>query len=565
MPVRATVATAADLVLLDGRVLTMAAGGVAAGGVAAGTSAAGPAAAAIAVRAGRIVAVGRSDEVRPFIGPRTRVIQAAGRTVLPGFQDAHAHPVMEGIALQRCPLNEVEARPAAYLEAIAAYAATHPERAWIDGEGWYMAAFPGGTPRREDLDRAVPDRPAFFTNRDGHGGWANSRALAVAGIDRGTADPPDGRIERDPDGRPTGALHEGAMHLVERLIPPPTADELLTGLGRAQAILHAWGITAWQDAIVEPPELAAYRTFAERGRLTGRAVACQWWDRERGLEQVEEMIEARRISAVGRLRAGSVKIMQDGVIEDFTAALLEPYLDAAGRPTANRGLSFVEPGALTAAVTRLDGEGFQVHVHAIGDRAVREALDAIEAARTANGATDGRHHIAHLQLVHPADVPRFAALGVTANIQPLWASRDDQMVELTLPFLGPRRARYLYPFESLRSAGATLAGGSDWNVSTANVLEEVEVAVTRRGRGLADEGTLGPGEALTLHDALAAFTRGSAFVNHLDRETGTIDVGKLADLVVLDRDIEVAPDRVGDGRVLLTLVEGEAVFDAGAL
>src|SRR4029077_1066956 len=221
----------ADLVLTDGRLMTMDAVRRTAG--------------ALAIRDGRIVAVGQPSEVGLFIGPRTRVVSLAGRTVLPGFQDAHVHPVMAGVGLLRCPLHDLPTTPEAYLDAIATYAAAHPERAWVDGDGWYMAAFPGGTPRREDLDRVVPDRPAFFVNRDGHGAWVNSRALAHAGIDRDTPDPVDGRIERDAAGEPSATLHEGAMELVRRLIPEPTLDEVVEGLGLAQAYLHRLGITAW--------------------------------------------------------------------------------------------------------------------------------------------------------------------------------------------------------------------------------------------------------------------------------------------------------------------------------
>ena len=543
--------SAADLVLTGGRVLTM--------------DASRRTAEAVAVAGGRIVAVGRSTDLRSFVGPRTRVVDLAGRTLLPGFQDAHVHPVMAVGQLQ-CPLYEVAATPEAHVEAIATYAAAHPDLDWIQGEGWYMAAFPGGTPRREDLDRAVPDRPAFFVNRDGHGAWVNSRALALAGIDRDTPDPADGRIERDPDGTPSGTLHEGALKHVERLIAPPTQEDVLLGLANAQAYLHSLGITAWQDASVSPSDLAAYRTFVERGLLTGRAIAAQHWSDERGVEQVDEMIEARRISAMGRLRATSVKIFLDGVIENYTAAMLDPYLDRAGRPTTNRGHSNVDPEALKGYVTRLDAEGFQVHFHALGDRAVREGLDAIEAARAANGPTDGRHHLAHLQAVDLADIPRFRELGAIATIQALWACLEPQMTLLTIPFLGPERAARQYPFRSLQRAGARLAGGSDWAVSTPNVLEQAEVAVTRVAHGAVDRTPLGPTEALKLMDVLAAFTTGSAYANHLDDETGTVEVGKLADLTVLDRDIEAEePGRVGDAKVLLTLVEGIAVHDAGVL
>jgi predicted amidohydrolase YtcJ len=542
----------ADLVLTGGRVLTMDAARRTAG--------------AVAVRGGRIVAVGEASDIVRQVGPRTRVVELAGRTVLPSFQDAHVHPVMAGVGMLRLPLHDLQATPETYLDAIAAYAAAEPDRPWVYGEGWYMAAFPGGTPRREDLDRAVRDRPAFFVNRDGHGAWANSRALTLAGIDRDTPDPSDGRIERDASGQPSGTLHEGAMELVRRLIPEPTMDEVIEGLGLAQAYLQRLGITAWQDAWVTPPNLAAYRTFAQRGLLTARAIACQWWERDRGAEQIDEMIEARGLSSLGRLRATTVKIMQDGVMENYTAAMLHPYLGQDGARTTNSGISFVDPEALKGFVTRLDAAGFQVHFHALGDRAVREALDAVEAARTANGPTDGRHHLAHLQVVDPVEWPRFGELGAVANIQPLWACRDEQMLELTLPFVTEDRWPFQYPFMSLLRAGATLAGGSDWTVSTPNVLMEVETAVNRVSPETRGAGPLEPAEALDLMDALGAFTIGSAYVNHLDDVTGTVEVGKLADLVVLDRDIEAEdPGRLGETTVLLTLIEGVPVHDAGVL
>lgn len=516
----------------------------------------------VAVRDGRIVAVGTVRDIDALMGPRTRRIDLAGRTLLPGFQDAHVHPSMAGIGLMRCPLNDVPENPAAYLATIKAYAGAQPGLDWVLGAGWAMAAFPGGTPTRQALDSVVDDRPAFFENRDGHGAWVNSRALALAGIQRDTPDPADGRIERDEHGDPSGTLHEGAMTMVARHIPPASIDDLAHGLGLAQAYLQRFGITAWQDAWVTRDDLAAYRLFAGSGRLTGRAIACQWWDRERGAEQIDELIEGRRTGALGRLRTTTVKMMLDGVIENFTAASLLPYLDRTGRPTTNRGISFIDPELLKGYVTRLDHLGFQVHMHALGDRAVREGLDALEAARAANGPSDGRHHLAHLQLIDPADIPRFAALDATANIQPYWACHDPQMDELTIPFLAPERASLQYPFASLAAAGARLAGGSDWTVSTPNVMAEVEVAIRR----VSPENRAAPPflahEALDLPATLRAFTMGSAWVNHLDDVSGSIEAGKLADLCVLDQDIG-APDAapLGDTRVLLTMIEGVAVFE----
>ncbi len=287
------------------------------------------------------------------------------------------------------------------------------------------------------------------------------------------------------------------MEIVRPLLPPATTEDLARGLELAQAYLHRLGITAWQDAWVEAADLAAYRLIAERGTLTGRAIACHWWDRDRGGEQIDELIERRRISQIGRLRPTTVKIMQDGVAENYTAAMLEPYLDQSGRPTGNRGISFVDPELLKRYVTRLDAAGFQVHFHALGDRAVREALDAIEAARLANGPSDGRHHLAHLQVVDPADYPRFRPLGVAANIQPYWACHDPQMVELTLPFLPPD-AR---PPSSTRS-GRSTRPAPGWSaartgrVSTPNVLAEIEVAVNRISPEQRDAEPFLPAEAL---------------------------------------------------------------------
>ena len=462
-PARAAGAPA-DLVLTGGRVMTM--------------DAVRRSAEAVAVRDGRIVAVGRSADVRPFIGSRTRVVQLARRTVLPSFQDAHVHPIM-AVGLLQCPLYDLSPTTEAYVEAIAACATGHPDLDWVRGEGWYMAAFPGGTPRREQLDRAVPDRPAFFLNRDGHGAWVNSRALALAGVDRDTPDPVDGRIERDPDGTPvrhTPRRRDGAGRAAH---PAPDAGGLLSASPGRRPISMPWASPPGRTPRSRQADLATYRLFAERGLLTARAIACQLWDRDRGDEQIDEMIEARRVSAIGRLRATTVKIFMDGVIENFTAALVQPYLRSDGRPTTNRGLCLVDPTALSGYVTRLDAAGFQAHFHALGDRAVREALDAIAAAQAANGPTDGRHHLAHLQLVDPADRPRFRELGAVAKIQPLWACRDDQVTVLTMPFIGLYRADAQYPFGSLQRAGARLAGGSDWQVSTPNVLEQAEVAVTR--------------------------------------------------------------------------------------
>jgi predicted amidohydrolase YtcJ len=514
---------------------------------------------AVALRAGRIMAVGSSGDISAFVGPITRVVDLQGRTVLPGFQDAHVHPPDGGLSRLECNLHDCSSREEC-LETVARYAAEHPDREWIVGDGWSLDSFPGGTPERADLDAVVPDRPVLLVNRDGHGGWVNGRALALAGIDETTADPADGRIERDATGAPQGTLHEGAIFLVDRLVPEPAPEVWEEAVRIAQSELHALGITAWQDATVRPETLRAYRALAERGELTMRTEGNLLWDRARGEEQVEELAERREDGSHGRLRIRGAKIFADGVLENRTGALLEPYVGSE-----NLGISMHEPEELARMVTALDQRGFQVHLHTIGDRAVRDALDAFEAARRVDVRRDARHHLAHLQLVHPDDLPRFAELGVVANVSPYWACRDPYIEELTEPFIGPERSARMYPFESLHRAGARLAFGSDWTVTTANPLPQLEVATTRVSPDDRGAEPLIAGEALDLPTALAAFTRGAAYVNFLD-ETGSIEPGKLADLVVLDRDLlDSSSGPIGDARVLLTLVEGEAVYADPAL
>ncbi|MER5318399.1 amidohydrolase [Streptosporangium roseum] len=511
---------------------------------------------AVAVRDGLIIAVGRDAEVRPLVGAATEVVDLAGRALLPGFQDAHVHPVLAGITMIQCDLHDVHDADGA-LAAVRAYAEANPEVKWIAGGGWSMEWFSGGTPSRHLLDAVVADRPVHLINQDGHGAWVNTKALEMCGIDAGTPDPVDGRIEREADGTPQGTLHEGASGLVGRHIPEPTPDTMLRALRAGQRRMHSVGVTAWQDAMVTPEVQRAYLAAAESGLLTARVLGALWWDRERGEEQVPELL-ARRGGA-GRFRATSVKIMQDGVAENFTAAMTSPYLDGCGCHTGNRGLSFLDPERLRAHVTRLDAEGFQVHVHAVGDRAAREALDAFEAARAANGMNDHRHHIAHLQVVHPGDVPRFAALGITANIQPLWAAHEPQMDELTIPFLGPERAAWQYPFGDLVRAGASLAAGSDWPVSSPDPFWGIHVAVNRTVPG-GDREVFLPRQRLDLTTALAAYTIGTARVNHLDTRTGTIEEGKLADLVVTDRDpCSIPAGELAETSVLATYVEGRRV------
>jgi len=525
----------------------------------------GPPPTAVAVAAGRIAAVGQRADIEPLIGPATTVVRLNGETLLPGFQDAHIHPVQGELTAMSCDLNDLEVDQ--FGEAIVAYAARHPERDWIVGAGWSVTDFPDAAPRSAMLDALVPDRPIFLWSRDGHSAWVNSRALELAGISAATPDPVGGVIVRDTDGSPSGTLREGAMSLVEELAPLPSAEMHAAALAAVQRRLHALGITGWQDASVYDTaactrQLEAYRAAASAGTLDARVVAALFWDPRRGVEQIDEFLEQRTGASVGRLRAGTVKIWVDGVVEGLTASMLDPYLDGQGRSTDDRGMALVPHDALADAVVALDRAGLQVHLHAIGDAAVRSALDAIEAAQRANGRSDLRHHIAHIQVIHPGDIPRFTSLTVTATMQPFWARHEPVMDERTIPFLGPERTRWQYPFASLLRHGARLAGGSDWPVTSANPLLEIEVAVTRVSASSREGSPFLPDERLSLDEALGAFTIGTAYVNHLDAETGSMEVGKLADLALLDRNLrDPHAGPIGEARVQATWVEGVEVYE----
>jgi predicted amidohydrolase YtcJ len=522
----------------------------------------------VRVSGGRITGVGPEGTAGP--SGSASVVDLQGGTLVPGFIDAHAHPLFAGAQLRACDLREA-ATAEEYLEVVTAYARDHPGREWITGGGWSLDAFPGGLPRREALDAAVPGRPVFLPNRDGHGAWVSSRALALAGIDRLTPDPPDGRIERDAAGEPTGMLQEGAAQLVSRLLPPATDDDWDQALLAAQSRLLSLGITGWQDAIVGRDHgdrgadpLDAYLRAARAGTLVARVVGALWWDRNRGLEQLPELIGRRDAGQAGRFRATSVKMMLDGIAESHTAAMLEPYLDGHGCATDHSGLDFIDPDELPRFVTALDREGFQVHFHALGDRAVRHALDAVQAARRASGTNGGRHHLAHLQVIHPDDIPRFSRLSATANIQPLWATHEPQMDELTIPFLGERRSGWQYPFRSLVDAGSQLCAGSDWPVSSPNPLWGAHVAVNRSLP--ADAGGHGrdpflPQQRLDLAAILAAYTSGSARVNGLDAVTGSIREGLDADFAVIDADLShIGDHEISRASVTSTWVRGQLVY-----
>ncbi len=524
-----------------------------------------PAPDAVAVTDGRIAGVGTATDLDGLIGPSTRVIRLNGETLLPGFQDAHCHAVYGGLMNHSANLHDAVDEDQC-LAVIKAWADTHPEAEWVTGDGWHYGIFAGPMPHRAALDRVVPDRPAYMTAYDGHSGWVNSKALELAGIGPDTPDPEHGRFVRDPDGMPTGALLEDAVVPIDRLIPEESQDTLVAALLDSQRQLHAWGITGWHDPGVDPPWLPAYEQVMADGKLTARVVvAQQWqaWARDREPDPLPRILAGRESSRLVGLRSDVVKFFLDGVFESQTAYVTEPYLGPGGRPGTDRSHAEYEQDELDAAVSELERLGFDCHFHAIGDAAVRQALDAIAAARATNGPRDARHSIAHIELIHPDDIPRFAKLGVAANMQPFWAHADDETRALMVPHVGADRYDARYAFGDLHRTGARLAIGSDWTVTTADPTQLLEVAIRRIFPSQREDPPWRPDQRLDLDTALLAYTTGSAWVSRLETDTGSIEVGKLADLVVLDRNLRDIPDGlIADASVRLTVVGGVAVNEA---
>ncbi|MFW0774209.1 amidohydrolase [Paenarthrobacter nitroguajacolicus] len=531
---------------------------------------AGPIRADLAIAAGRIIGVGKPDHLKARLTPGTRRVDLQGQLVVPGFQDAHIHPIFAGIELLQCELTEATNAEEA-VATIARYAAENPDEPWILGAGWSMDFFPGGTPARQLLDAVVPGRPVYLVNRDHHGAWANTAAFEAAGISAETPDPEGGRLEREEDGTPAGTVHEGAMDLFNAVKPAVPYGLAYQGLLASQKLLLSQGITAWQDAWVPIPEgghadhLDVYMDAAKAGDLKVRVTACQWWDRTAGMAQLDLITERRRRVADSfdhhQLNANTVKVMVDGVAENYTAAMHHVYLDHHGHHTDNRGIEFFEPDELKEFVTAIDAAGMQVHFHALGDRAVTDALDALEAARESNGSNDNRHHLAHLQVVRSEDIPRFPELKAAANVQALWACHEEQMDTLTLPFLEPAAEDRHYPFGELASANARVVAGSDWPVSTADPIAAIHVAVNRVAPGEELPPLGRESQKLSLKQILDAYTHGSAWINHLDKETGTLEPGKLADFAVLDLNVfDLPAEELHRAVVTQTWIGGECVY-----
>jgi predicted amidohydrolase YtcJ len=506
---------------------------------------------AIAIDGRRIVALGSDEEIaRVYQGKSD--IDLKGQMVLPGFHDAHVHPAEGGIELAQCNLTDLDS-----IEAITAKVGEcnkdSPGSGWLIGAGWNLSLFPQANPDKELLDAISTERPIFLGGADGHSSWANSKALTLAGIERETPNPHNGIIERNAKGEASGTLRESAQDIVRAVIPEPTAEARRDGLLRALKMANGFGITSFVEAAAGSEELAAYRALDSQGELTARVVASIAVTNA----DADALMNPQDRGSDAKLRTDSAKIFVDGVLEGETAALLAPYLDSPGFS----GNLKTSPEELTARVVALDRRGIQVHMHAIGDRAVRVALDAVEAARKANGPSDNRHHIAHLQMIDPLDRPRFAQLGVIANFQALWAFPDLYITDVNLPQVGQARVDQMYPIGDVLRAGGRIVGGSDWSVSSMNPLLAIETALTRSDPTGRTKGVLNESERVSLPDMLAAYTINGAYLMHQEKFTGSLEVGKAADVIVLERDLfKIPPEEIGEVAVTRTIFDGATVY-----
>ncbi len=516
---------------------------------------------AIAIRGDKIVFVGTNTAVDGFVGDSTEVFDLGGRMVMPGFRDVHVHP-QSGIGLSDCHFEEIETAKA-IVDSVARCVAGAKPGAWVRGRGWALPVFPNGNPNKALLDQVAPDNPVYLTAADGHSAWVNSKALELAGVTKATPDPVNGRIERDGAGNPSGTLRENANDLVAKFLPPYSLEERKAGLVRGLRLANELGITTVHDASAGPEALEAYAALDLEGNLTSRVIAAQHVDPEKPVSQVDSLVAWRqRFKGTKYFRPDAAKFFADGVIEAKTAATLAPYLNSGD----NRGVSNFRQGQLDSLMMAVDKAGIQIHVHAIGDRGIRMGLDAYERTRQANGPRDARPIIAHIQLFDPADIPRFKALGVIASFQPLWAFADKYITDLTIPILGPERSRWLYPIASVAKSGAVLASGSDWTVSSLNPLEAIQVAITRRAPTDSAGPAWIPEEVVDLTTMLKSYTTGAAFAGFEDKTNGTLEVGRAADLIVLDRNLyRIAVTDIHKTRVLLTIMDGKTVYTDKAL
>jgi predicted amidohydrolase YtcJ len=514
-----------------------------------------PLVAAVAVRGATVMELGTSEAVRKLVGKGTDIVDLRGRFACPGFVDAHLHLLGGGWSLEELRLDDA-GDLAAVQARVRAWAQKNTEARWVTGSGWTYGAFPGGLPTRAQLDAVVGDRPAFLDSYDGHTGWANSAALRLAEVTRFSTDPPGGEIVRDAAGEPTGALKESAQQLVERLVPKRLAHENERALRRGIAQAAAWGLTGVHQAGIAEDELESLaRALEAQPQL--RVYAALRIERDPKPEALAHQDELRRRFAGLRLRIGAVKGFVDGVVESRTAAMFEPY------PGGGTGAPLWKQEELDRAVAAYDKAGWQVMLHAIGDRGVDMALTAFEHAAQANATRGRRHRVEHIEVVRLADLARFKAADVVASTQAIFAYPDPNSLSVYVPTLGADRAHRAMAFKSIDDAGAVQAFGSDWPVFSADVVRGIAAAVTRTTFEGTPAGGWEPQQRISAAAALRHFTRDAAYAERAEQERGTLAKGKQADIVVLSQDLlAVAPERIKDTKVLLTVLGGQDTYRA---
>ena len=515
---------------------------------------------AVAVQGNKILQVGTNREVQRLRRPQTVVLDARGGAVLPGFNDSHAHLLSGGLSMNQ--INLLDARTLPAIEsAVRDWAAAHPDEPWIVGRGWLYEPFPGGLPTRQILDELIPDRPAYLTSYDGHTGWANSLALKLAGVTRRSKSPANGVIVKDArTGEPTGVLKEAAMSMMSPYLPKPTLEEKVAAVRSAILEAHRRGVTSVQTASGTAEELEIYDELRKTRALDLRVYAALSGKPELTTQELDAFDALRKKYADDPVfKAGAVKLMADGVIESHTAAMLEPY---SNRTNASGEPRFTAE-ALDRLVAELDRRGWQVMIHAIGDRAIRMALDAFEHAAKANPlpARGRRHRIEHIETIDPADIPRFGRLGVIASMQPYHGLPDPAQIAVWRANIGDDRAARAWMYGSIAKKKGVLAFGSDWPVVAIDPLLGLHVAVNRATIEGEPEGGWIPSERLTVEQAVDAYTRGAAWASFDEHRKGSLARDMLADIVVLTKDIfGLPPQRIGEAEVAVTIFDGKVVY-----